>query len=307
MNKVVLLTGPTATGKTMHSVSIARAIGAEIVNFDSLLFYRELVIGTAKPTLEERQGVPHHMVDVRSINDAMNASQFALEARPVVDAILKRATPVVLVGGSGFYARALLKGMYHSPTTPEHLRVRSEELFTAEGIAPFREILRCHDPESYKRLHENDHYRIRRAVVHWWTTGTAFSAEREVFSPQGLPWDVLPLHLDIPKEDHWPIIQARTEQMIQRGLVAEVAQLLQQGFTGAERPLQSIGYKETLDWLHGKFGQDEAAFKERISLNTRQLAKVQRTWFKKEEKIQFDPRSEGAALVRAAQDFIDRG
>lgn len=307
MNRVILLSGPTATGKTSHSVRIALALGAEIVNFDSLLFYRELNIGSAKPTLAERQGVPHHLIDVRSIAEPMNASDFALSARPVVDEILRRGRPVILVGGSGFYARALIKGMYHSPTTPSEIRERSDELYELQGIHPFREILREHDPDNFKRLHENDHYRIRRAVAHWWTTGLPFSAERDSFQVSSPQWEMVHLHLDLPKPAHQQIIQERTRMMLERGLVQEVKQLLDQGFTGAERPLQSIGYKESLDWIRGEFGADAAAFEERININTRQLAKVQRTWFKKElDKLVFDPRSEGDALLTAAKNFIAR-
>lgn len=304
--KIILLSGPTCSGKTLHSVRLARATGAEVVNFDSLLFYRELTIGTAKPTPEERQGVPHHLVDVRSIGEPMNASQFALEARPIIDEIHSRGRVVILTGGSGFYAQALLKGMFRSPTTPEHILERSNELYAREGIAPFLAELKQHDPVSAARYHANDHYRVRRAVEHWWANGTPFSLERDSFTPQQSPWKILHAHLDLPKEDHLKLIQQRTRSMLASGLVDEVKTLLAQGFTGKEKPLQAIGYKETLDWLTGAYGTDEKAFEERIVINTRQLAKAQRTWFKKQEKRVFDPRSDGELLQSAVRDFIDR-
>lgn len=306
MKKLIVLTGPTASGKTSLSIRLAQAIGGEVVNVDSLLFYRELNIGSAKPTVNERQGVPHHMVDVRSIRDPMNASDYVLEATPLIHAIHGRGKPVVLVGGSGFYVQALLKGMYHSPTTPEAIHQRSDALYEAEGIAPFRELLRQHDQLNFERYHENDHYRIRRAVEHFWANGTAFSAEREAFAPVSPDWDVLHLHLDLPKEEHLPYIEKRTHDMIKAGLVEEVEALLAQGYTGEEKPLQSIGYKETLDWISGKYGTDKEAYVERIVINTRQLAKQQRNWFKKVEKLVFDPRSEGDALVTAAKNFSVR-
>lgn len=290
----------------MHSVRLARAIGAEVVNFDSLLFYRELNIGTAKPTIEERQGVPHHLVDIRSITEPMNASQFALEARPIINEIHSRKKIVILTGGSGFYVQALLKGMFSSPTTPAHISERSDDLYSREGITPFLNELKLHDPVSFERYHANDHYRVRRAVEHWWTNGTAFSLERDSFTPQESAWDILHAHLDLPKEDHLKLIQARTRTMIESGLVNEVKNLLAQGFTGKEKPLQAIGYKETLDWLNEVYGTDEKAFEERIVINTRQLAKAQRTWFKKQEKLVFDPRSEGENLLSAVKEFIYR-
>lgn len=306
MNKVILLTGPTASGKTLHSIQIAKVIGGEIVNFDSLLLYKELNIGSAKPTLNEQQGIPHHMIDVRSIIDPMNASAYALEATPKINKILARGKPVILVGGSGFYARALLRGMYNSPTTPKEINLKSDELYEAKGIAPFREILRQYDPDNFNRLHENDHYRIRRAVAHWWTNGTPFSVERDAFNPHIPQWDILPLHLDIPKVDHLPFIEKRTRTMIELGLIQEVEALLATGFSGDEKPLQSIGYKETLEWLSGEFGTDIKAYEERININTRQLAKTQRTWFKKETKQVFDPRTDGGALLSTAKEFISQ-
>jgi tRNA dimethylallyltransferase len=304
--KIILLSGPTCSGKTMHSVRLAKAIGAEVVNFDSLLFYRELTIGTAKPTPTERQGVSHHLVDIRSIADPMNASQFALEARPIIEEIHRRGKVVILTGGSGFYVQALLKGMFSSPTTPEHILERSQDLYARAGIEPFRAELQRHDPVSAERYHANDHYRVRRAVEHWWANGTPFSSERDSFTPQQSPWEILHAHLDLPKEDHLKLIQQRARTMIESGLVEEVRTLLQRGFSGKEKPLQAIGYKETLDWLNGRYGTDQKAFEERIVINTRQLAKAQRTWFKKQEKVVFDPRSDGDRLLSTVKKFIDR-
>lgn len=305
MKQVIWLTGPTASGKTAQAVRLARAVSGEVVNFDSLLFYRELNIGTAKPSVEERQDIPHHMVDIRSITHPMNASDFAREAFPVVESIHQSGKIVVLVGGSGFYAQALLKGMWDSPTTPLDVELRSDNLYEAEGIIPFREILRIHDPTNFMRLHENDHYRIRRAVEHFWVNGTPFSQQKEIFKPSAPDWDVLHLHLDIPKEEHWQIISQRTHGMLEHGLIEEVQDLLKQGFTGQEKPLQAIGYKETVAFLAGDFKGDRALYEERIVLNTRQLAKTQRTWFKKIATRSYDPRKEGDSLLSAAKIFTD--
>ncbi len=308
MPRVLILSGPTATGKTDMAVALGQTFGAEVVNFDSLLFYRELSIGTAKPTMEERHGVPHHMVDVRSAREPMNAADYAREARPVVDAVLARGRHVVLVGGAGFYLRALVKGMYDSGTTPAPVRARSEELYAREGIAPFRRVLELHDTANFRRLHENDHYRIRRAVEHFWTNGTPFSAAQEAMETRAPPphgWETTHFHLDIPKDAHQDVIRARTRRMLAAGLVEEVRGLLAAGLTGLEKPLQSIGYKETLDWLNGVYGPDRAAYEERIVINTRRLAKAQRTWFQKEDRRVFDPRLGPQEVLRAAGEFFN--
>ncbi len=310
--KVIVVSGPTATGKTDLAVELALRFGGEVVNFDSLLLYREITIGTAKPTPEERRSVPHHLIDVRSIAEPMNAADYAREALPVVEALLARGVPVFLVGGSGFYLQALLKGMYDSPTTPAEILRRSDELYIEAGIAPFRELLRAHDGPSFVRYHENDHYRIRRAVEHWWTTGSPLSmaradkdqSNRELERPTVHPWEVLHLYLDLPKDEHRRIIERRTDRMLAAGLVAEVVGLLARGFTGQEKPLQSIGYKEALDFINGKFA-GLGACRQRIIVSTRQLAKAQRTWFNRDRfKRTFHPREGRGELFLQVERFL---
>ncbi len=288
--KVIVVSGPTATGKTDLAIELAKMFGGEVVNFDSLLLYREINIGTAKPSQAEQGDIPHHMIDVRSIQEPMNAAAYARQALPIIEKILADGKNVYLVGGSGFYLQALLKGMYDSPTTPAEVLERSEELYEREGISPFLEILKENDQSSFERYHENDHYRIRRAVEHFWTTGRKLSEERQQKDEANDKsqtsnihgWDLLHIHLDLPKHEHEVIIQKRTKKMLQNGLIQEVRELLLKGFTGEEKPLQSIGYKESLDFINGKY-KDEDELAERISISTRQLAKSQRTWFKRDK------------------------
>jgi tRNA dimethylallyltransferase len=310
--KVVVISGPTASGKTDLAVELALKFGGEVVNFDSLLLYREITIGTAKPTEEERRSVPHHLIDVRSIKDPMNAADYAREAFPVVEKLLLENKIVFLAGGSGFYLQALLKGMYDSPTTPEEITKRSDELYEKEGIQPFLEILKTNDLKSFERYHENDHYRIRRAVEHWWTTGSPLSLARkekdaanEVLDrPTIHNWDILHIYLDLPKEEHLKIIERRTDRMLSGGLIEEVQNLLAQGFTGLEKPLQSIGYKETLDYINGVFKSlDEC--RERIVISTRQLAKSQRTWFNRDKtKKTFHPINDKEKILSEVETFL---
>ena len=310
--KVVIISGPTATGKTNAAIDLATQFGGEVVNFDSLLLYKEITIGTAKPTLEERKQVPHHMIDVTSIAQPMNASDYMKAAYPVVEKLLKDNKTVYLTGGSGFYLQALLKGMYDSPSTPTDVLKRSELMYSNEGIAPFLEILRQNDPESFERYHENDHYRIRRAVEHWWTNGTAFFEQRKKKNEDNttLPgvtihgWDVFHAYLDMPKEEHLKIIEARTDRMLDTGLIEEVKALLDQGFTGIEKPLQSIGYKEALDFIFGVY-KTKAECRERIVISTRQLAKSQRTWFNRDpSKNPYHPLKDADVLQEDIRNFL---
>lgn len=310
--KVIVISGPTASGKTDLAVELALKFRGEVVNFDSLLLYREITIGTAKPTEEERRSVPHHLIDVRSIKDPMNAADYAREAFPVVEKLLSENKIVFLAGGSGFYLQALLKGMYDSPTTPAQITKRSDELYEKEGIQPFLEILKINDLKSFERYHENDHYRIRRAVEHWWTTGSPLSEARkekdaanEVLDrPTIHNWDVLHIYLDLPKDEHLKIIERRTDRMLSGGLIEEVQNLLAQGFTGLEKPLQSIGYKETLDYIQGCF-KSLAECRERIIISTRQLAKSQRTWFNRDNfKKRYHPLEERDEIFLQVEKFL---
>ena len=178
---VIVIAGPTATGKTQTSLELStlcEKYPCEIVNFDSLLFYKELNIGTAKPTAEELSIVPHHLVNTHSISRPINAADFSKLALPIIEAIHNNGKSAILVGGSGFYLQALLNGMYESETTSQNLIERSNKLYNDKGIEPFREILKEFDLKSYERYHENDHYRIRRAVEHYWMTGTPLSKAR---------------------------------------------------------------------------------------------------------------------------------
>ena len=298
--KVIVISGPTACGKTDISIDLARTFGGEIVNFDSLLLYKEITIGTAKPTKIEQGEIPHHMIDVASIKEPLNAADYAKLALPIIKKLHLEKKLVYLVGGSGFYLQALLKGMYESPTTSKEITQKSDALYEEQGINPFLEFLKENDLASFKRYHENDHYRVRRAVEHFWNTGVPFSEERAKKDQENIEkkekaqtnihgWDVLHLHLDLPKDEHLKIIENRTKRMLNTGLIEEVKNLLSLGYTGQEKPLQSIGYKEVLNYLGGVF-KDLSECEERIVISTRQLAKSQRTWFNRiPQKVSFHP------------------
>jgi len=310
--KVVVISGPTASGKTDIAIELAAQFGGEIVNFDSLLFYKEINIGTAKPTISQRKEIPHHMIDIRSISSPINAADFAREAHPIIENLLKEKKIVYLVGGSGFYLQALLKGMFDSPTTPSEISSKSDKLYEDQGIEPFLEILKENDLKSFERYHINDHYRIRRAVEHWWTTGYPLSSAREEKDSSNAQndhktihsWDLEHIHLDIPKEEHLAIIETRTKKMLQSGLIDETRDLLNQGFDGSEKPLQSIGYFEALDFLKGKYSSLEEC-EERIVISTRQLAKSQRTWFKRDHgKKVFHPLKERKEIFLQVDKFL---
>ena len=292
MSKVVVIAGPTCTGKSTLAIKLhlflkEHGFESAIVNFDSLLFYKELSIGTARPSSYELALAPHHLVAIASIAKPLDASAYTKLALSLLQKLFDKNIVPILTGGSGFYLRAVLMGMYESKTSSEDVLHKSKILYDSEGIDPFWNLLKTVDPVSFSTLHANDHYRIRRAVEHWWENGTPLgeAAQDLKKSRIGLDnihgWSLFQAYFDIPKPLHAGLIQERTKKMIEAGLIEEVRSLLKNGFSGTERPLQSIGYKETLDHLNGLF-KDEKEYTERIFLSTRQLAKSQRTWFKKQ-------------------------
>ena len=315
---LIIVSGPTASGKTKTSIEIAKVIKNElamevaVVNFDSLLFYKELSIGTAKPTMLEREGIDHFMIDIESIKSPMNASQFIEKCEIIIEELFQQNKVIILVGGSAFYLRALFKGMYESPTTPEEIRDRFDNLYKEQGINPFIEILKVHDPKSLENLHENDHYRLQRAVEHFESTGTKISDQKIIkdnlnpydFSTNDKNWNVLHCYLDVPRDEHFKIITARTEQMFKDGLMTEIEDLEKNGFTLLERPFASIGYKEAIEYKNGLFPSEKECI-ERISISTRQLAKSQRTFFNRiTPKECFNPIHDQAIIKDRVIKFI---
>jgi len=312
-NKLIIVSGPTASGKTKISIEIAeRHPGSVVVNFDSLLFYKEISIGTAKPTEEERKGVAHYMIDVASISSPMNAADFIKMAQAQIEELFSKGKMVILVGGSAFYLRALLKGMYESTSPSDEIKNKIEKMFQEGGIEAILDYLRQHDPESLKNYHVNDHYRLMRAAIHFESTGTKISDQKQTLDekdPYDLsssihPWDILHLYLDLPKDQHFQIITERTEKMFKDGLMQELEGLAQAGFALTEKPLSSIGYKEAIEFRQGLFKTAEECM-ERISISTRQLAKSQRTFFNKiHPKESYNPLSDREKIFSSVEQFL---
>jgi tRNA dimethylallyltransferase len=313
-SKLIVISGPTASYKSSGAIKISLwlkeklGIDAEIVNFDSLLFYKELNIGTAKPSETERLLVPHHMVNIASIKEPLNASDYQVQATTIIEDLLKRGKIPVVTGGSGFYLRALLKGMYATEEEDKSKISVAQKM----DYSKLREKLKDLDPESYNNLHPNDEYRNRRALEYFEQTGKKISAQKTKFQDpynlsEGLAhnWQVLHLHFDFPKEEHLSIILERTKKMINEGLVDEVVELLQGGLSGTEKPLQSIGYKEAQLFLNNKIPNLEE-LTEAIHISTRQLAKAQRTFFKKSlDKKAFNPLKDWSKIEEEILRFID--
>jgi len=292
---VLAIVGPTAAGKTSAAITVAERIGAEIVSCDSLQLYRELDIGTAKPTADERARVPHHLVDILAPNESCSAARYAELADAAIAAIRARGRRVIVVGGSGLYFRALRFGLFAAPPRDEELRAR---LHDDERAQPGRlhERLRAVDGKAAARIAPADLVRLVRALEVYELTGVPLTEHHALHRPQErVHMDVL--NLEPPFTTLDPRIAARVEAMLRGGLVDETRRVLARH--GATPPLQSVGYAEVCALLAGELREDELATA--IFRATRHYARRQRTWFKKEPGARrFDSADELTRAIDAA-------
>ena len=279
--KILVICGPTASGKTALAVELALRHRGEVVSADSMQIYRRMDIGTAKPTREEMWGVPHHMLDVADPEEDFSVARYVDMAAKCVDDILSRGKLPILAGGTGLYIDSLLSGRTFAPFQPDSpLRGQLEEQLRREGGAAMLSRLAQVDPDSAARLHPNDEKRIVRALEVYQSTGktiTQHNLETQAIPPR---YDALTLALAFERrEDMWSRIDRRVDQMMDQGLVAEVQGLLDSGVPAKCTAMQAIGYKEMAAALLS--GGDVRSAAEEIQLRSRQYAKRQLTWFKR--------------------------
>ena len=306
---VIAIMGPTASGKTAFAVECARALDGEIISVDSALVYRGLDIGAAKPTLEERRGVPHHLIDVRDPWEPCSAAEFAIDARAALDAIAARGRLPILAGGTGLYFQALLRGLSAMPAADPDVRAQLAHEAGHRGWAALHADLTQVDPEAARRIHATDAQRIQRALEVYRLTGRPISAlQRE--APRRLPYRVLKLVL-APADRavlHGRIAR-RFDAMLRAGFLAEVEALraqprLRDHPAPLDLPaLRAVGYRQAWEHLDGATSAD--VFVERAIAATRQLAKRQLTWLRGELDARwFDPAHDARGLDDAIAKFL---
>ena len=279
--KILVIVGPTASGKTRMAVELAKAHNGEVVSADSMQIYRRMDIGTAKPTAEEMDGIPHHMIDVADPEEDFSVARYVELASACVDDILARGKLPIVAGGTGLYVDSLLSGRTFAAFSPESALRKELEAELAErgGEAMLEELSRV-DPEAAARLHPNDHKRIVRALEVYRSTGKTISEHNR--ETQALPprYEALTIGLNFQdRADLWARIDARVDQMAAAGLEREVRELLSSGLSPRCTAMQAIGYKEFVAAVEGDMTWREA--EELVKLRSRQYAKRQLTWFRR--------------------------
>lgn len=283
---VPVLVGPTAVGKTALSLDLAELLDAEIVSADSRQVYRYMDIGTAKPTPEERRRVPHHFIDVRDPDEYYSAGEYGREARRAIQELLDKGRLPIVVGGSGFYLRALFDGLFEPRISDPEVKERIRQRIREEGLQSVYEYLRRVDPESAERIHPNDEQRIVRALEVYEIAGrpmSSFFAEK----PEPAPFASVWIGLERDREELYQRINRRVEEMFHAGLVDEVRGLLERGYSPSLNALRTVGYREVIEHLQGHYDLERAVYL--VKRNTRRYAKRQLTWFRKERRIQWVP------------------
>jgi tRNA dimethylallyltransferase len=277
-----IVLGPTASGKSELAIHIALAFGGEIVNCDSLQIYRGFDIGTAKLPEAERRGVPHHMIDIAEPTELFTAGEYARAAREVLHQVSERARVPVVVGGTGFYLRALLEGLFPGPERDAALRTR---LHSREQRRPgsLHRILSRLDPAAAARIHSNDKNKIIRALEVRLLEGTPITEAFDRGREQLEGYRVIKLGLNPPRAILYERMNARASRMFEHGLMDEVRELLKAGIPKDAKPFESLGYKQALEMLEGRLTAEQALAA--TQLETRRYAKRQITWFRTEQNV----------------------
>jgi tRNA dimethylallyltransferase len=300
---VLAVLGPTASGKTSLGLALAEQYRGEIINCDSTAVYRGFDIGTDKPAVEERRGIPHHLIDVADPTEVYTAAQFAKDAAAAIRDIHARGKLPILVGGTGFYYRALTRGLFPGPGADEVLRARLDRVADRRGPERLHRILKNVDPESAARIMPRDRKRLVRALEVFYTTGRPLTSHfRDTASPIA-DCEVIAIALKLPAVLTAERVARRVDRQFARGIVDEVNGLLACGVPPTARPFGGLVYRQVMEMLRGV--RDEAATRALITQENRRYARRQLIWFRKEPNlVWFDGPGESAATRQLVEDLL---
>jgi len=301
--RAVAVVGPTATGKSALALAIAREFNGEIVACDSTAVYRGLDIGTDKVPVDAQQGVPHHLVDVADITETYSAARYARDAADTMRAISARGRLPIIVGGTGFYYRALVRGLFPGPARDDELRARLERVAARRSVERLHLWLARVDPASASRIQPRDLKRIVRALEVYLLTGTPLTGHFEATTSPIADYKLLTIGLNLPRESLWPRVSARVEMQFARGVVDEVRALIASGVPATAHAFSGLVYRQVIEMLRGD--RDEPATRALIVQENMRYARRQLTWFRKEADVQWlDAAGELAETQRRARELV---
>ena len=306
MNQIICIPGPTASGKTALAVALAKELNGEVVSCDSMQIYRSMDIGTAKPTKEEMQGIPHHMIDVCEPDEDFSVSRYCTMASQAVDEIVAKGKTAIIAGGTGLYMDSLIKGNDFAPFPATGQREKLEAEADEIGMEEMLKKLQSIDPDAAAKLHLKDRKRIIRALEVFYETGETITAHN--LKTQAIPPRYNPIWLGLDfqnRQDLYDRIDLRVGLMLEQGLIGEIRELLARGIPEKCTAMQAIGYKEFIGALHGECTIEEAA--DLVRQSSRRYAKRQLTWFKRNQNIHWltrEQNTESAEILRMARQVL---
>lgn len=301
------LTGPTASGKTRVAVRLAERLGAEIISMDSMALYREMDIGTAKPSSQQRQAVPHHLIDIIDPNQDFSLSQYLEAAASTVAAIRERGRVALFVGGTPLYLKSLLRGVYEGPPADWEFRRQVEQELSQVGIEQLHQRLEQVDPLLAAKLHPHDKRRIIRGLEVYKVTGQPLS-HQQVHFEEGLPADRCRVFaLAWPRDQLHRRIEQRVGSMFEGGLVAEVEGLLERWGQLSRTASQAVGYREVVQHLESRDEPPLADTIEQVNSRTRQFARRQETWFRRLSECHRIPQTEQRPIDQVIDEICELG
>lgn len=283
-NKLIILAGPTASGKTSVSIDLAKRLGGEIISADSMQVYKYMDVGTAKISVEEMQGVKHHLIDVLDPKEDFNIVKFQNMVKCSIEEIVKNGHIPILVGGTGFYIQSIIYDIdFNNEDDNSSVRKKLEEEYDAFGADFMHEKLKKIDIVSAQTIHKNNKKRVIRAIEYFLINNEPISSHNEVQREKKSPYDYRFFVLNPSRDILYERINKRVDIMVENGLVDEVKKLREMGLSMANISMQGIGYKEIIEYLDGEVSLETAI--ENIKQNTRHMAKRQVTWFKREKDV----------------------
>ncbi|MCJ7642540.1 MAG: tRNA (adenosine(37)-N6)-dimethylallyltransferase MiaA [Desulfobacterales bacterium] len=304
--RVVIILGPTGVGKSKCAMQLAEELGGEIVSADSMQVYQYMDIGTAKPTPDERKQIKHHLIDWVTPDQPFHAGLYRALGRKTIDQLFKEGKPIWVVGGTGLYIRALIQGLFTSPKIDPGIREKLKREAQEGSAGALHQRLREVDPATADRLHPHDLFRIIRALEIFDATGVPISFYRDQHRFGERPYRTLKIGLEIERQSLYHRIDQRVDRMIEQGLLQEVRNLLAMGYSPQLKPMQSLGYKQVIQYLTKKIGWEEAITQ--IKRDTRHYAKRQWTWFKADPEIQWrDASVDRERLFQEIGSFLREG
>jgi tRNA dimethylallyltransferase len=304
--RVVILLGPTGVGKSRLAIEWAEELGGEIISADSMQVYRYMDIGTAKPTLDDQKRVRHHLIDLVTPDQPFHAALYRTLGRKTIDQLYQDKKPIWVVGGTGLYIKTLTQGLFFSPKIDPHVRESLKQEAKEKGADALYGRLKEVDPNTAIRLHPNDLFRIIRALEVFDSTGAPISFYREQHRFGERPFLTFKMGLEMDRDILYRRIDERVNQMLEKGFLQEVVKLMEVGYGPELKPMQSLGYKQMIQFLSKEIKWDEAVGQ--MKRDTRHYAKRQLTWFKADPEVQWwDESTDRQKIFLKIKSFLGRG